>query len=450
MSPKETQFPFAPIEEYMMRDDTTSHPMDSIRLLHFSGQLCRKTIQSAVEAVCTRHPLLNSVAEKRGNRHWWVETDQKPEIAFLDADATPEVLNASGFPIMRPLELLQEPGFRLYAVFSQKENWTKLLFQFHHSVSDGLGEMQILGEFVTHCALYSGLIPQDTQFPACDISKLPLRMKVGWTLAGYLRHYFHTAFTTMRLAFGSPNPLFPHQPVSKDAPPSTVYPFLQSLTLTQDETRTYVQKAKRLGVTVNDLLLRDFYLTIDAWRVKNCRDFSNGKTRIMVPMTLRQPWHEGIPAANVVSAIFLDRSKHQISGDPQKLLDSIHREMVWAKTHDQKFVFMLIMYLLQKIPGVLPFFLRSSKCRATGVLSNLGRVMELAPVPRDPDGRIRLGECVLESIDAAPPIRFKTLISFSALTYAGTLRLCLRYDDRFMKPKDADDFLRIFHEKLMG
>ncbi|MBQ4143821.1 MAG: hypothetical protein IJD43_10140 [Thermoguttaceae bacterium] len=55
-----------------------------------------------------------------------------------------------------------------------------------------------------------------------------------------------------------------------------------------------------------------------------------------------------------------------------------------------------------------------------------------------------------DSIDAAPPIRFKTLISFSALTYAQALRLCLRYDDRFMKPKDADGFQRIFHEKLMG
>jgi len=51
---------------------------------------------------------------------------------------------------------------------------------------------------------------------------------------------------------------------------------------------------------------------------------------------------------------------------------------------------MLIMYLLQKVPGLLPFFLNSSKCRTTGILSNLGRVMEHAPVPRDPDGKIRL------------------------------------------------------------
>jgi len=208
----------------MMRDDTTSHPMDPIRLLHFRGLLCRETIRCAAEAIRARHPLLNSLAVKRGNRHWRVETAKKPELAFLDADTAPEVLNASGFPQMRPLDLLHEPGFRLYAVFSQKEK--------------------------TYCAIRSGHIPQDTPLPPCDHSKLPLRMKVGWTLAGYFRHNFHTAFTTMRLAFGSPIPLFPHQPVPKNAPPSEVSPFHQSLTLTQEETRAYIQKAKRLGVTV--------------------------------------------------------------------------------------------------------------------------------------------------------------------------------------------------------
>ncbi len=122
--------------------------------------------------------------------------------------------------------------------------------------------------------------------------------------------------------------------------------------------------------------------------------------------------------------------------------------MEWVKRHDQKFVFLLTAYALEKL-GVFSLFLKSRKCRATGVLSNLGRVLELAPVPRSEDGTIQLGDSRLLYVDAAPPIRFKTLISFSALTYASALRLCLRYDSHFLTPKDAEQFLKIFHEKLL-
>lgn len=445
MTDLSVEYPFAILEEYMLTDDDPSYPMDSIRLLHFTGFLSHSTLEKAFDALYMRHPFLTKRAERRGFRYVWVPCGRKPEIRWLKASA--ESINASGFPSMEPLHLLEEPGLRVYVVESETENWTKILLQFHHSVSDGLGEMQLIGELLTHYARISGLIPPDTPLQPVDASKLTLRSALGWSLGSYLRNFFHTSFTTRHLTLFSPNPLFRHTP-RKRGTPTEKYPFLQSLALTPEETKAYIRKAKSANVTVNDLLLCDFFQTIDAWRVHYKRDFTYGMTRVMVPMSLRKPIHDGIPAANVVSSIFLDRTKKQMSGTRDELMYGIHREMEWVKKHDQKYVFILVLKIVSKIPGGLRLVLNSKKCRSTGVLSNLGRVMEIAPVPRNEEGKIQLGSNVLEFVDAAPPIRSQTMLSFSALTYAGTLRLCLRYDNHFLTPEDARTFLDFFHEQL--
>ncbi|MBR0237487.1 MAG: hypothetical protein IJQ39_05310 [Thermoguttaceae bacterium] len=441
------RLPFSAIEEYMLLDHSPAYPMDSVRLLHFSGQLDREAVEKALNGVWERQPFLRSRAVRNGRRLEWVPSEKLPEIIWENADAAPDALNPSGFPSMRPINLFQEPGCRVYVVESERENWTKILFQFHHSVSDGLGEMQILGDFVTLYAIAAGLIPPETQLRPLDFSKLPLTRRVGWTLASYLRNYFHSTPTTLALLFGRCNPLIPNTPKPRTEPTGP-YPFLQSLQLTQEETRQYVQKAKKLGVTVNDLLLRDFFRTIDQWRVQEKKDFPKGSTRVMVPMSVRDPQHEDLPSVNIVSSVFLDRKKREMAGDPQTLLEGIHREMEWVKRHDQKYVFILILQIGRKLGNILSLSLKSRRCRSTGVLSNLGRVMELSPVPRNEDGTIQLGSSRLEFIDAAPPIRSQTMISFSALTYANALRLCLRYDQNFLTPSDAESFLAVFYRNL--
>lgn len=441
-----TEYPFAIIEEYMLTDDTSSYPMDSIRLLHFTGFFSHSALESAFHALYKRHPFLTKRAERRGHRFFWISCEKKPEIRWLQADS--HSLNASGFPSMEPLNLFDAPGLRVYVIESHEEFWTKILLQFHHSVSDGLGEMQIIGELLTHYAIISGLIPPDTPLQPVDTSKLPLRSALGWSLGGYLRNFFHTSFTTRHLTSYSPNPLYRHTPLPSSTPSGT-YPFLKSLAFTREETRMYIRKAKEAGVTVNDLLLRDFFRTIDAWRVHFKRDFKHGVTRVMVPMSLRKPLHDGMPAANVVSSVFLDRTKREMCGSPDVLLAGIHREMEWVKNHEQKYVFPLVLMVLSKIPGAMKMILRSKKCRSTGVLSNLGRVMEIAPVPRNEEGKIQLGENILEFVDAAPPIRSQTMLSFSALTYAGTLRLCLRYDNHFLTLEEIETFLKIFRSFLL-
>ena len=79
-------------------------------------------------------------------------------------------------------------------------------------------------------------------------------------------------------------------------------------------------------VTVNDWLLRDFFVAVDDFRARHQAAAARDWIRFSVPMNLRQAADSRLPAANVVSMIFLDRTPAQIA-DPAGLLRSIHEEM---------------------------------------------------------------------------------------------------------------------------
>lgn len=448
MEPPKVKLPLTVMEDYMLRDDSTAYPMDCVRLLHFSGLLQKELISRSFAEILRRHPMLSLRAEKEGCRYFWVQAENPPEIFWKNRDEAPECLNESGFPVMKPLDLKKEGGFRLYVVESEKENWTKLLFQFHHSTTDGTGEMQVLAEFMTIYARELGTIPSETELPELDPAKLPLRAKLGATWKNYMQNFFQSENYRRRLVWKTAQPLFSVKPVSPEAPPGN-YPFLLPLQLTLEETQAYAQKASSLGVTINDLLLRDFCATIQTWRKQNIEGKRpSGRVRINVPVNLRQAFHKNLPAANIFTSFFLDRSTRQIDGDPVRFLQSIHREMNDVKTRDLKFVFPRLLNFAIHFPGLLELYLHSGSCRSTGVLSNLKRVFLDVPVPRNSEGKIQLGPCVLESVDAAPPIRSKTMVSVSALTYANCLRLCFRCDGHFLSVPAIENFIKTFKNQM--
>ena len=110
------RLPFSAFEEYMLLDDSHAYPMDSVRLLHFSGRLEHEAVEKALKGVWERQPLLRSHAVRRGRRLEWAPSTELPEIIWKNADSTPDALNASGFPSMRPIDLFQETGCRVYVV----------------------------------------------------------------------------------------------------------------------------------------------------------------------------------------------------------------------------------------------------------------------------------------------------------------------------------------------
>ncbi|MDR1385698.1 MAG: WS/DGAT domain-containing protein [Planctomycetaceae bacterium] len=443
--------PFTPFEEYMLLDDRSAYPMDSFRLLRFSGKIDTTLLEASINAVARYQPMLQSVARKTtglfGRAHYLWEEVKQPVFfrRILKGNEQP-------FPPPERINLFHEPGFKVY--FAEENNGCAVLLQFHHSVSDGIGEMTVVADILTDYAdRLEGKIP--TENPRnLDSNLLSRRGKSGLTLGIYFRYYFDIAVTTRQLLFGKPIPLDSSEP-SIQADFNAIKPdylTMCSTELSSEETRQYLARAKANEVTVNDLMLRDLFLTIGEWQKRwltstAVNSFDTGLIRVSVPMNLRTEQHQHIPAANTVTMIFLDRKQRDFS-DPQRLLQSVHREMNWIKRTQQKHVFLLGLRLRQFLPGGLAQALKSPKCGATCVLSNLGRVFERLTIPQRNDGKLMIGNAVLEEIDATPPIRPGTLISISTLTYAGRIRVILRYDSQNMTAQQAEDFLQKLRNKM--
>lgn len=439
--------PFALFEEYMLLDDTPEYPMDPVFVLNFSERLDWTLARHALLETIERHPMLRRRAHRGFARLFWVSTRRAPEIEYIDADENPDAFNASGFPNVRRLDLYSEPGLRVCYYESKRENRSRLLLQFHHAVSDGMGILAFINDWSTLYSQSVGGLPSETRLPGVNEETLKERYQIGWNRRAYYRNYWHTWRSTRRFAFRFPRPLIPTPPFSKMGLEKE-YPFARTLTLSSEETARYIQLAKKSGVTVNDALLCDYFLALDEWLRKVKGDARRGLLRVMAPINMRTSRHEGSPLANIVSAVFPNRSRRELTRGRKEVLKSIAEEMRWVKEREQRYDFLLILKALHAFPGLLTLFLKMAVCRTSAVLSNLGRILDDSPLPRDSEGRLLLGAARLDGIDATSPIRYKTSLAVVALTYAGRLSLTARYDARLIPDEEARAFMDIYHSLI--
>ena len=71
--------------------------------------------------------------------------------------------------------------------------------------------------------------------------------------------------------------------------------------------------------SINDLLARDLFLAIDRWRRNANVSAGDDWLRMMIPMNMRRPSDALMPAADVVSTVFLDRRPRDFA-NPGSLL----------------------------------------------------------------------------------------------------------------------------------
>jgi hypothetical protein len=213
-----------------------------------------------------------------------------------------------------------------------------------------------------------------------------------------------------------------------------------------DETQTagLLSTARTLGVTLNDLLARELFLCLARWRQRYGRDGQRGWLRLCVPVSLRTAAQNGLPAANSVSMLFLDRRPRDMEA-PERLLTSIHKEMQLLKRMHLGWTFVLSLGLCQWLPGGLPRRCRNPRCMSTAVFTNLGVLFARGPLV-DAQGRVRLGDITLEHMDLLPPWRPLTCAAFTVWSYAGRLSFTLHYDPRVLAAREAGELLDQFVE----
>ena len=217
--------------------------------------------------------------------------------------------------------------------------------------------------------------------------------------------------------------------------------------------------AKRRGVTLNDLLLRDLFLAVRPRTEPPARGGGStgdeaGFLRVTVPVNLRGPLDlpgpaspessgGGLGVANRIGLAPVTRPPADCD-DPAALLASVHAEMAWVRRVERGRRYLEAAALLQRLHGVTPPRIMGEGCLATAVLSNLGDLSRvIPPALRDDPARLHVpptggrGALTVLSHRTAPPVRPLTRATVLAATYAGRLTLHLGRDPHSFSPEDA-------------
>ena len=93
--------------------------------------------------------------------------------------------------------------------------------------------------------------------------------------------------------------------------------------------------------------------------------------RMMIPMNLRTTDDRLMPAANMVSSVFLDRRGPDFA-DPDRLLRGIHEEMDLIKRLHLGFTFIFSTAICRRFLGGLEKKVRADKCTISCIFTNVG------------------------------------------------------------------------------
>jgi len=150
-------------EHYMLVDDRPKYPMVVWFVMTFQGQAEEARLSAALNQALTHHPMLSShlIGDRRGLRAKLLWRHVKNATVYLDVGPegsplrfptaqTPESENIANEDRKSPIaiDLSREIGVRAF-LRQGRENCT-VHFQFHHSVTDGLGAMGFLEEVLRY------------------------------------------------------------------------------------------------------------------------------------------------------------------------------------------------------------------------------------------------------------------------------------------------------------
>ncbi len=424
---------FTAFESYMLTDDHADYPMCFFVDTVVRGPLDRARLTSAIEQTLPRHPLLSCVAARQGRRQHWQPISTRPVVDDI-SQREPAI------------DLAASPGLRVLIGTDEASGVRRIRWQFHHSATDAIGATGFIEDVLgKYDALFHGNPSSPPPLPPLASRELELSWRAAF---GRNRHDF------LRIWRFFANQPLEIQSTTPSATAAAPYPAVCSRTIATTTCCAYQQQARQMGGTVNDLLLRDLYVTLHDWMLPARNARNAGVLRICVPLNLRNPRELAVRGENCVSMVFLDRSLRVIAAEAKMadaklagsaesatpLLLGIHDEMRQVKRDRMGLAFLRAVGWLQRIPGELRRVTAIRRYTATAVLSNLGRVWSGSPL-EGVDGRLTAGNLTIESLELLPPVRRATPVAIGVATYANQLHLALHYDARVINANAAQTLL---------
>jgi len=436
-----------PFEEYMLLDDQPAYPMSCFFMIKLRGRFNVAVLESALQTTLENHPLLTSLVTETNGQFYWRNTGKMPDVTRLPMD------NERRFPASKGINLFSNPALKI-AICNDNadpkavelDGQTNVIFEVHHSACDAIGLARFIEDVLCNYARqvaptgeYSAEVHRKLVEPDLLIRRGTFVQKRNELLQS-LSQQFLRFLRVWKFFVNRIIPLTPTKPDRNAPMPVADFPAILHRDLTAMETQNVQQKAKQLGITINDLFLCATFLAMKSWREQHVTDKQRGQLRIAVPVNLRTPADVRMPAANIVSMVFLDRKPEKI-GNSQALYQGVCREMQHIKRHNFGWGFIRGLAVCQRIFGNVHKMIRQDRCWATATVTNLGRLFVDIPLPTRA-GLVLIGESLeLIGIETSPPVRPWTALGISVLTYADCMTINLHYDSGVLSRSDAQSIL---------
>ncbi len=446
--PSLSALPLAPFEEYMWLDDRPAYPMNFFLRLRFAGGLAPELFDNACRQAVARHPLLAARLTRRKRRWYWSTDDLRSPAFSWDSASPDDALSAA-----TPIDLKEESGLRI--VGQQAGEAAAVTFQFHHAACDGLGAFQYLGDVLTAYSHALGETKRTLGDRPLDLPLLQQRGTFGLTRGRLIRMLprqllgvigARQFFMRQPLMLAGADPNAAADGCSAPGRPPA-WPASLTRRLTARETRDLRAAARNQQVTVNDVLARDWFLALGEHQRAVGEDKSNAWLRTCIPISLRGQRDSRMPAANLVSMVFLDRRPPQLA-DPATLLRSIRKEMDTIRRNRLEFTFVFSLGLGRRVFRRLHWLMPGEKCTASSVLTNLGDLFGRLRLPRDSQQRLTFARATLEGIDVLAPLRPGTRLALAVFRYAGRQSTTLHYDPRHFSAPQAAALLDTYRNQV--
>lgn len=419
-----------PFEEYMLADDRHDWPMTFWVRLKFSEPLDATRLSQAMSVTSSRHPLLAAriVRDRRGRPHW----------AAAEPMGIVRILPLSGaadrMPFAEHLDLTDEPAWRIWADASSGNR--QLWVEFHHSACDGMGALRAIDDLLQNYAAGGSCTSGAAKI---TWNQLAERGRCG-LLSGSRKRVGQWICMIRRIfeyGISQPVSLETHEPqgssefnAASDSPDGNVICELGDLA-------EISAAAHRHHCTITDLLISClFRATRDLLDERPSE--RNGLIRFFIPMDLRGDPRNPCEVCNIVGMLHIDRNSGK-GRDESFGISSIARETSVYRRYKAGRSFVVALTAVRRLLGSFRLVASPNHCFATSVLTNLKSLFRSSPLAST-DGLLRMERNVLEAIDFFPPVRPKTPVCFALYSYAGQLRLSLRFrTDVFSR--DAAEFV---------
>jgi hypothetical protein len=400
-------------------------------------------MDDAFDDALERHPLLTARVTRRGFRLCWIPSEgPRPRLRWDCSPVEPAL------PVGEPIDVNRDVAIDGYVHASSGK--AILVVSFHHAACDGIGGFRFVGDLLAYYGQRTASA-SDAAPTLLPINATNLRYRGMFdiqtpTAVSAWDVFKSTICEGWKVMSRRPLPLMNRNRPSRQARKKRA---TMPVAVLEPETyQRFCERAAEAGVTANDLMLRDMFLTAYEWNNSRGGRGTRGWLRINMPTTLRGKRDSRMPATNVLGYALVTRHTDECR-DAKRLLADIAADTEAIRTWSLGALFVEAMRRADRVPGLLAIGSRIMRRFSTVVLSNLGDPSRRfrARFPRS-DGKIQAGNLTVKSMVGIPPIRPGTRAALALFSYAGKLAIALHPDRRWFSAEDAREFLTSYRQRL--